>query len=120
MSNSPVTNLQPNASPDAAVQGAPVMPAQPSPDLSAMTTPGPQTQPNLQTAALGSVQQDVANIAQANQAYTDLANKPLDVAPVPGVATGPHARLLNMISGLALGADAFGKAIATRGKEGGV
>lgn len=120
MSNTPVTNLQPNASPDAAAQGAPVMPAQPAPDLSAMTTPGPAAQPNLQTAALGSVQEDVTNIAKANQAYTDLANKPLDVAPVPGIATGPHARLINMISGLALGADAFGKSLATRGKEGGV
>ena len=37
-------------------------------------------------------------------------------APPP---PGPHARLLSMVQGLALGLDSFGKAIATHGKEGG-
>jgi hypothetical protein len=65
---------------------------------------------------------DKARVDAAIQDYQQTAAKPVVAAPVPGIAAPgtAHSRLLNMISGLALGADAFGKAIATHGREGGV
>src|SRR6266849_7825585 len=40
--------------------------------------------------------------------------------PEPPARPGPHARLLAMVQGLALGMDAFAKSAATGGREGGV
>jgi hypothetical protein len=41
-------------------------------------------------------------------------------APTPSGYTGPHARLLAMVNGLAIGMANFGKSISTKGKEGGI
>src|ERR1035438_5053139 len=38
----------------------------------------------------------------------------------PSAPQGPHAGLLRMVQGLALGLDSFAKAAATHGREGGV
>ncbi|MGA7856166.1 MAG: hypothetical protein WCA15_22805 [Candidatus Acidiferrales bacterium] len=56
----------------------------------------------------------MADEAAAYKKAQDIANAPTAV-PV----SGPHARLVSMVQGLALGLDAFGKSIATHGKEGG-
>src|ERR1700679_4338511 len=102
----------------------------PAPDVSALAQPGsavaapaaaPTTAPAAAPSAAdpASVQAAMAPFQQKEQEATqkaaDLANQP---AAVP--VSGPHARLIGMIQGLALGADAFGKAIATHGKEGGI
>lgn len=61
-----------------------------------------------------------------NPAITPIAAGQTTAAPASGPVSAPsgsppaHARLMSMIQGLALGADAFGKAIATKGREGGV
>jgi hypothetical protein len=73
-----------------------------------------------QTPLPPDIQAAKSSYDQAVSDYNAKVAEPLKVAPVPGVATGPHARLINMISGLALGADSFGKAVATHGREGGV
>ncbi len=92
--------------PDAApvVSGAPAVPA----GISALAQPGVQTTLD-QMAPFQQKEQ------AAIQKASDLANT--STAPPP---PGPHARLLAMVQGLALGADAFGKSIATHGREGGV
>jgi hypothetical protein len=45
------------------------------------------------------------------------ANAPAGPSPAP---QSPHAGLLRMVQGLALGLDAFARAAATHGREGGV
>lgn len=94
-------------------QAAPATPASatPVPGSDSTGTSPDTTQPGAQNFAAAQ---------QATESATKLAAQPITPAPVPGVATGPHARLVNMIQGLALGVDAFGKAIATHGEEGGV
>lgn len=78
---------------------APVAAAQPDPAAAAQAAAAP-----FETAAA----QAAANIKQLNAQST---------APPP---PGPHARLLSMVQGMAVGLGSFGKAIATHGKEGGV
>jgi hypothetical protein len=74
-------------------------------------------------SAPGSTVQDTLNaVSGPMQAQQDALKKEADIAgestaPPP---PGPHARLLAMVQGLALGADSFGKSIATHGREGGV
>lgn len=80
--------------------------------LDGLVQPGSQA-PNLQTAAVGSAQQAFSD---SQAAYKKAA---ADAQPAPPPPPGPHARLLAMVSGLALGLDSFGKAIATHGREGG-
>ena len=100
-----------------------------TPDTAApVTAPSTAVEPVQLTVATETPDQIAAEAApfeqRAEQATTEAANlaaKPLlQVGPVPGQYTGPHARLLNMIQGLALGMDAFGKSLATGGREGGV
>jgi hypothetical protein len=69
----------------------------------------------MSTAVMNTIQPYEQAAQVATQQATDLANQPVKPA-----APGPHARLLNMVQGLALGMDAFGKSIATHGREGGV
>lgn len=99
---------------------APTIAPSSAPDLSSLVAPGAQSQPNLATAVQNTIAPYEQAAQQATQQANQLASQPVTPQPVPGVATGPHARLLNMVQGLALGADAFGKAIATHGREGGV
>jgi hypothetical protein len=94
---------------------APDVPSGPAPDLSALTQPGGQAQPSQAVAVQNSMAPYQAAEQSAIQKAADIANQP---AAVP--ATGPHSRLISMVQGLALGADAFGKSIATHGREGGV
>ena len=83
---------------------APVAPAAP-----ATPQAGPVAPPTYQ-------QQAEASVAQANAGYAQ-ARK--DSMPPPPAAPVPHARLLAMVQGLAEGVSAAGKALATRGREGG-
>ena len=85
-----------------------------APPISGLVQPGPQAaSPDAaQSARLAQMDTDAAK-------YREMAAQPLNVAPTAGVATGPHARLMNMVSGLAMGLDAFGKSLATQGREGG-
>jgi hypothetical protein len=97
------------------------------PDLPGLDSPGAAAAP-----AAPSTMESVAepNLTQANQpAYGDpgAAQQPSTVvSPKPGSnmpapnPQAPHARLLSMVQGLSLGLEAFGKSIATQGKEGGV
>jgi hypothetical protein len=107
-----------NSVPASAPVAPPSVPAQnpaTAPDISALTQPGPNAaQPNVQSAAMGSYQKAVQDESTAAQKAADIAN-----TPTPAPYAGPHARLLSMIQGLAVGLDSFGKAIATHGKEGG-
>jgi hypothetical protein len=85
-----------------------------APPTGAAATPTPQ--PGTPAASVQAAMTPYLNNEQtAIQKAADIANKPI-AAPTPG----PHARLLAMVQGLALGADAFGKSIATHGREGGV
>lgn len=106
--------IQPTSTPAAPSTTDTVQPGS-TPDLSALTASGPQAQPNLAATVSGAMAPYQANEQAAAQKAADLANAP---AAVP--VAGPHARLLAMVQGLALGADAFGKSIATHGREGGV
>jgi hypothetical protein len=106
---------------------APVQATAPAPDVSALAQPGPAAAPPAAapTTAPAAAPDSAAIAAQmapyeqkaqaATQKAADIANT--STAPPP---PGPHARLLAMVQGLALGADAFGKSIATHGREGGV
>lgn len=91
---------------------APVIPvSQPTPDLSSLIAPAQQ--PNLATAVQNTIAPYVQKEQAASQRAEELANTP---TAAPNV---PHARLLSMVQGLALGLSAFGTAIATHGQEGG-
>jgi hypothetical protein len=105
------------AAPDNTATPAPNPNFAPPAGLDALTQPGSA---GPAEGSMAAVNQEAAAGQQEMNAASDLSTQPLKVAPIPGVATGPHARLLNMIQGLALGADAFGKAIATHGREGGI
>ena len=125
MATPDTTTAQPVVAPAAATTPALTAPADNAaavPVATPVATPVASASPAAsgQTAIPADIQAAKDAYDKSVSDYTSLAGQPLNVAPVPGVATGPHARLLNMISGLALGADAFGKSIATRGKEGGV
>ena len=91
------------------VNAQPTAPSNPA--LSGLVQPGPSATNVAQTL----VPQYEARAGEATQKAADIANQ--STAPPP---PGPHARLLSMVQGLALGLDSFGKAIATHGKEGGV
>jgi hypothetical protein len=78
-------------------------------------TPAPVANPNDPAAVQAQMAAPLAAEQTALGKATDLANTP---AAVP--VAGPHARLVSMVQGLALGMDAFGTSLATRGKEGGV
>lgn len=101
----------------AAPGNAPVVASSPAPNMNAVVSPAPDAPPApsaaFQTQAAMAPYQN--NEQDAIKKAADLANQP---APVP--VAGPHARLISMIQGLALGADAFGKSIATHGREGGI
>ena len=100
--------------------GTAATPVTPAAAPAAIPAPAAATPDQTTPAVPADVQQAANQYQQSVADYQTAAKAPLNVAPVPGIATGPHARLINMISGLALGADAFGKAIATHGREGGV
>lgn len=85
-------------------------------DLGGLVQPG--AQPTLAAAkdsSGSSINDYVGNANAAYQKAAEAAGK--STAPPPA---GPHAGLLAMVQGLALGFDAFGKSIATHGREGGV
>jgi hypothetical protein len=112
MSSSPVVPQNPNTA-----SVPPSIPEQnpaSAPDISGLTQPGANaTQPNPQTAAMGSYQKAVADEGAAYQKAADIANTPV-ISP-----NTPHARLYSMIAGLGAGLSAFGTSLATHGKEGG-
>ncbi len=78
--------------------------------LSGLVQPGP----NAQDAATTLGPQYIQQANDANKKGADIMNQPDVVA-----GAGKHARLLAMVSGLALGFGEFGKALATKGQEGG-
>jgi hypothetical protein len=95
---------------------APAVASSPAPDLSGLVSPSPSAPtPSAAFQTQAAMQPFQDKEQAATQKAADLANQP---AAVP--VAGPHARLINMIQGLALGADSFGKSIATHGREGGV
>ena len=111
-----------NQTPDvSAAAPAAVAPAATAPAAtSAPAAPAPaQAQPQPQVApATTPYNPAAASIAAAQQAAQQAqAAAAESTAPPPA---GPHARLLSMVQGLAVGLGSFGKAIATHGKEGGV
>jgi hypothetical protein len=87
---------------------------QATPDLSALTQPGSNAQPNAQTAALGSMQEQAGQMsAAAMQAAKDAAVSTANPNPPR------HAVLLKMIEGLGIGLSSASTAMATKGREGG-
>jgi hypothetical protein len=86
-----------------------------APVAAAPATTAPAATPNDAAATSAAMAPFQAKEQAATQRAADLANQP---AAVP--ASGPHQRLIQMVQGLALGAGAFGKAIATHGREGGI
>ena len=119
-----------SAAAPAAVAPAATSPAAasaPAPDTTQSGMPGAPTGttpivPGAPVTSPAQLQQQPSPIAPYIQAANEAAAKATQIAsestaPPP---PGPHARLLSMIQGLAVGAGAFGKAIATHGKEGGV
>lgn len=115
--NANATPVQPTPAPAPAAPAPDLSAGAPTsapPDLSNLISPGPQAQPNYQTAALGSATAAAAGVKSAIDQYNK--DRAVSTVPVPG----PHARLMSMISGLATGLGAFGTAIATHGREGGV
>jgi hypothetical protein len=56
----------------------------------------------------------------APQMATASAQQPAPQTSAPGAPAGPHAGLMSMIQGMMVGLGAFGKSIATQGREGGV
>jgi hypothetical protein len=119
----PINNAAPTPAPAAA------------PNLSGLDQPGPAAQPvapninapapapvdvqsgtpqpNMQTAAMGSMAQATADEAAAYKKANDMASVPF-VPP-----TIPHSKLLNIIAAIGAGLSGAGTAIATHGKEGG-
>lgn len=101
-------------------------PAPPAPTPAPVIPPTNTTTPDLSGLVQPSQPPTFSEAVNANlQPYTDaistatsnIAKASQPPAPVP---PGPHAKLIAMVQGLALGLGAFGTAIATHGKEGGV
>ena len=111
------TAPDPTAAAPAAVAPDATAPSTAAPPIGALVQPGSQAAPSSPDPAAITAQMAPfqAKEQAAIQKASDLANQ--STAPPP---PGPHARLLAMVQGLALGADSFGKAIATHGREGGV
>lgn len=111
-----VPNLSGAATPGVAAASPAQAASAPSPASQPVTTnpaipqqPAPATQPfNPEAASLAAAQSAANDVQKFSQEST---------APP---AAGPHARLLSMVQGLAVGAGAFGRSLATHGKEGGV
>jgi hypothetical protein len=68
----------------------------------------------VRQGAINSSEQETQAEVAANQRAAELANQSV-AAPPPG----PHARLFNMIEAIGVSMNAAGKALATRGQEGG-
>jgi hypothetical protein len=80
--------------------------------------PDPTTQPTTETTATNTPPLDTTGAQQPSAPAP--ATTPTPVSNPTTVAPNtPHARLLNMIQGLAVGVDSFAKAAATHGREGG-
>lgn len=100
--------------------GAAASPQQPQATAAPQPTTESQPTPQAQSGpTMGDVQSEFNQGQQELQEAEKMQNTPNQPIATPGYATGSHARLMNMVSGLAEGLSAFGKAIATHGKEGG-
>lgn len=86
-----------------------------APDLSGLVSSGSQPQPTMATAVQGSMAPYIANEQAAYQKAAAIAN-----TPTPAPPAGPHAKLMGIIQGIAVGMGAAGRSLATHGKEGGV
>src|SRR6266567_2009741 len=100
--------------------------AEVQPNLDGLNQPGPAAAPSADSQAPQSTMESVAppNLTQGNlPAYGEpgAPAQPSTVVPAgaPTAAPQPHARLLSMIQGLAIGLGAASKSIATHGREGG-
>ncbi len=115
MSSSTVTPQAAPLQPAPAGASAPAMPPQSAPDLSGIVQPATPASLAAAVPITGTTEYQTAvqNANAATQRATQLAQ------PTPPPTPGPHARLVSMVQGLALGLDAFGKSIATHGREGG-
>lgn len=104
----------PNPTNSAPVMPTPAPPAQAPADLQSQV----QSAPNIASDPGSPVVQKINEANTALQRASDIAGKPVPTGmPAP---TGRHAGLVAMIQGLTLGMDAFGKSLATEGREGGV
>jgi hypothetical protein len=88
--------------------------AAPAPTGLAAPAQAPPSNDGAQLAAVSSAMQQSQPPASAQPAA------PAQPQAVPVQPNTPHAGLLNMVQSLALGVDAFAKAAATHGQEGGV
>lgn len=107
----------PSAPTVAEANNAPVAPAS-APAAAPVAVPPAAAPTTAPAAAPTDVQTQMAPyVAREQEAYQNAAAEAAKPVPVP--ADTPHARLVNMIQGLALGVSSFGKAAATQGREGG-
>lgn len=107
MANEPVQTAPP---PDVPNTPAPAV------DLSALSQPGSSVVAGQPAPSIAGTSDYGAAIGAAQQAVKNAQEL---AKPTPPPAPVPHARLLAMVNGLALGLSAAGTSIATHGREGG-
>lgn len=93
--------------------------AQPISPSDASTASAPMAAPN-QPAAPGEAMTPGMSAPDVTDRSINPAQPPTPPAGAAINPSAPHARLMAMVNGLAEGLGAFGKSIATKGKEGGV